>query len=164
MFLGVHTSDDPVMTGNTFCLTKKAQRQLNFQRRPRWANLPPLTLTVFCSGTIESTLTNSRFTWHKTADHIIGIRLPSLFPHHKCSIRTAFCIVLDDSQPTLSHRLDSLDYFYLADTIAAPKHNQPGCSSFPPPHKPRLPTCCLLPHTPELEDSLYTLYIPGLSN
>ncbi|KAK3549570.1 hypothetical protein QTP86_004969 [Hemibagrus guttatus] len=57
-FLSVHLAEDLTWSLNTSSITKKAQQRLNFLRRLRKAHLPPLILTTFYRGTIESILSS----------------------------------------------------------------------------------------------------------
>ncbi|KAK3533297.1 hypothetical protein QTP70_015171 [Hemibagrus guttatus] len=57
-FLGVHLVEDHTWSLNTSSITKKAQQGLYFLRRLRKAHLPPLILTTFYRGTIESVLSS----------------------------------------------------------------------------------------------------------
>ncbi|KAK3508028.1 hypothetical protein QTP70_010635 [Hemibagrus guttatus] len=78
---------------NTSSITKKAQQHLYFLRRLRKAHLPPLILTTFYRGTIESVLSSCITAWFgnctvsdsktlqwivRTAEKIIGVSLPSI--------------------------------------------------------------------------------------
>ncbi|KAI4882537.1 hypothetical protein NFI96_010413 [Prochilodus magdalenae] len=62
-FLGVHLAEDLTWSFNTSTLTKKAQQRLYFQRWLRKAHLPPLILTTFYRGTIESILSSCFTAW-----------------------------------------------------------------------------------------------------
>ncbi|KAK3519303.1 hypothetical protein QTP70_023539 [Hemibagrus guttatus] len=53
-FLRVHLAEDLTWSLNTSYITKKAQQRLYLLRRLRKAHLPPLILTTFYRGTIES--------------------------------------------------------------------------------------------------------------
>ncbi|KAK3536544.1 hypothetical protein QTP86_013742, partial [Hemibagrus guttatus] len=92
-FLSVHLAEDLTWSLNTSSITKKAQQRLYFLRRLRKAHLPPLILTTFYRGTIESILSSCITAWfgnctvsdHKTlkrivrtAEKIIGVSLPSI--------------------------------------------------------------------------------------
>ncbi|KAK3540135.1 hypothetical protein QTP70_026882 [Hemibagrus guttatus] len=106
---------------NTSSITKKAQQRLYFLQRLRKAHLPPLILTTFYRGTIESILSSCITAWfrycivsdHKTlqqivmtAEKIIGVSLPSITDIYstRC-IRKANSIVDDPTQT--SHTLFS---------------------------------------------------------
>ncbi|KAK3562918.1 hypothetical protein QTP86_011094 [Hemibagrus guttatus] len=90
-FLGVHLVEDLTWSLNTSSISKKAQPY--FLQRLRKADLPPLILTTFYRGTIESILSSCITAWfgnctvsdHKTlqrivrtAEKIIGVSLPSV--------------------------------------------------------------------------------------
>ncbi|KAK3539503.1 hypothetical protein QTP70_009052 [Hemibagrus guttatus] len=62
-FLGVHLAEDLTWSLNTSSITKKAQQCLYFLRRLRKAHLPPLILTTFYRGTIESILSSCITAW-----------------------------------------------------------------------------------------------------
>ncbi|KAI4871761.1 hypothetical protein NFI96_026787, partial [Prochilodus magdalenae] len=62
-FLGVHLAEDLTWSLNTSTITKKAQQRLYFLRRLRKAHLPPLILTTFYRGTIESILSSCITAW-----------------------------------------------------------------------------------------------------
>ncbi|KAK3513281.1 hypothetical protein QTP70_009804 [Hemibagrus guttatus] len=77
----------------TSSITKKAQQCRYFLRRLRKAHLPPLILTTFYRGTIESILSSCITAWFgnctildrktlqrivRTAEKIIGVSLPSI--------------------------------------------------------------------------------------
>ncbi|KAK3565638.1 hypothetical protein QTP86_012958 [Hemibagrus guttatus] len=57
-FLAIHLAEDLTWSLNTSSITKKAQQHLYFLRRLRKAHLPPLILTTFYRGTIESILSS----------------------------------------------------------------------------------------------------------
>ncbi|KAK3519942.1 hypothetical protein QTP70_008205 [Hemibagrus guttatus] len=86
-FLGVHLVENFTWSLNTSSISKKAQQRLYFLRRLRKAHLPPLILTMFYRGTIESVLSSCITAWFgnctvsdcktlqrivKTAEKIIG--------------------------------------------------------------------------------------------
>ncbi|KAK3558689.1 hypothetical protein QTP86_024498, partial [Hemibagrus guttatus] len=92
-FLGVHLVENLTWSLNTTSISKKAQQRLYSLRRLRKAHLPPLILTMFYRGTIESVLSSCIIAWfgnctvsdHKTlqrivrtAEKIIGLSLPSI--------------------------------------------------------------------------------------
>ncbi|KAK3537404.1 hypothetical protein QTP70_008859 [Hemibagrus guttatus] len=92
-FLGVHLAEDLTWWLNTSSITKKAQQRLYFLRRLRKAHLPPLILTTFYRGTIESILSSCITAWFgnctvsdrktlqrivRTAEKIIRVSLPSI--------------------------------------------------------------------------------------
>ncbi|KAK3530646.1 hypothetical protein QTP86_030910 [Hemibagrus guttatus] len=62
-FLGVHLAEDLTWLLNTSSITKKVQQRLYFLRRLRKAHLPPLIMTVFYRGTIESILSSCITAW-----------------------------------------------------------------------------------------------------
>ncbi|KAK3525032.1 hypothetical protein QTP86_013473 [Hemibagrus guttatus] len=62
-FLCVHLAEDFTWSLNTSSITKKAQQHLYFLRRLRKAHLPPLILTTFYRGTIESVLSSCITAW-----------------------------------------------------------------------------------------------------
>ncbi|KAK3564222.1 hypothetical protein QTP86_011206 [Hemibagrus guttatus] len=62
-FLGVHLVEDLTWSLNTSSITKKAQQHLYFLQRLRKAHLPPLILTTFYRGTIESILSSCITAW-----------------------------------------------------------------------------------------------------
>ncbi|KAK3509725.1 hypothetical protein QTP70_008461 [Hemibagrus guttatus] len=97
-FLGVHLAEDLIWSLNTSSITKKAQQRLYFLRRLRKAHLPPLILTTFYRGTIESILSSCITAWFgncttsdrktlqrivRTAEKIIGVSLPSIMDVHR---------------------------------------------------------------------------------
>ncbi|KAI2650776.1 hypothetical protein H4Q32_000841 [Labeo rohita] len=121
-FLGVHITEDLTWTTNTMSLSKKAQQRLHFLRRLKRASLPPLILTTFYRGTIESVLTSCITVWYgncsaadrktlqrtvNTAAKIISAPLPSLLDIFlaRCSGK-ATSIVKDPTHP--SHHLFQL--------------------------------------------------------
>ncbi|KAK3519399.1 hypothetical protein QTP70_027526, partial [Hemibagrus guttatus] len=63
MILGVHLAEDLTWSLNSSSITKKAQQCLYFLRRLRKAHLPPLILTIFYRGTIESILSCCITAW-----------------------------------------------------------------------------------------------------
>ncbi|KAK3506669.1 hypothetical protein QTP70_013649 [Hemibagrus guttatus] len=92
-FLSVHLAEDLTWSLNTSSITKKAQQRLYFLRRLRKAHLPPLILTTFYRGTIESILSSCITGWFgnctisdrktlqrivRTAEKIIRVSLPSI--------------------------------------------------------------------------------------
>ncbi|KAK3548403.1 hypothetical protein QTP70_012646 [Hemibagrus guttatus] len=116
-FLSVHLAEDLTWSLNTSSITKKAQQRLYFLRRLRKAHLPPLILTTFSSGTIESTLSSCITAWCencktlqrivRTAEKIIGVSLPSITDIYSTRrIRKANSIVDDLTHP--SHTLFTL--------------------------------------------------------
>ncbi|KAK3505568.1 hypothetical protein QTP70_005015, partial [Hemibagrus guttatus] len=103
-------------------ITKKAQQHLYFLQRLRTAHLPPLILTTFYRGTIESILSSCITAWFgnctvldrktlqrivRTAEKVIGVSLPSIMDIYstRC-IRKANSIV--DDPTYLSHTLFTL--------------------------------------------------------
>ncbi|KAF7658945.1 hypothetical protein LDENG_00005470 [Lucifuga dentata] len=115
-FLGVHIADDMTWSTNTTALTKKAQQRLHFLRRLKKAKSPPLIMTTFYRGTIESILTHCITVWYgscsaadrktlqrivRAAEKIIGAPLPALADIYKdrC-VRKATNIMLDPSHPS----------------------------------------------------------------
>ncbi|KAK3569656.1 hypothetical protein QTP86_002645 [Hemibagrus guttatus] len=62
-FLNVHLAEDLTWSLNTSSVTRKAQQHLYFLRRLRKAHLPPLILTTFYRGTIESILSSCITSW-----------------------------------------------------------------------------------------------------
>ncbi|KAK3534564.1 hypothetical protein QTP86_016659, partial [Hemibagrus guttatus] len=121
-FLSVHLAEDLTWSLNTSSITKKAQQHLYFLRRLRKAHLPPVILTTFYRGTIESILSNCITAWFgnctisdrktlqgivRTAEKIIGVTLPSIMDIYstRC-IRKANSIVDDPTHP--SHTLFTL--------------------------------------------------------
>uniref|UniRef100_A0A669BQX1 Reverse transcriptase domain-containing protein n=1 Tax=Oreochromis niloticus TaxID=8128 RepID=A0A669BQX1_ORENI len=121
-FLGVHLEKDLGWSLNISFLHKKAQQRLFFLRRLRKAQLPPLILTTFYRGTIESILSGCITAWFGncaisdrktlqrivgTAEKIIGVSLPSIKNIYttRC-IRKATSIVADWTHP--SHTLFTL--------------------------------------------------------
>ncbi|KAK3528503.1 hypothetical protein QTP70_000581 [Hemibagrus guttatus] len=62
-FLGVHLAEDLTWSLNTSSITKKAQQCLYFLQSLRKAHLPPLILTTFYRGTIESILSSCITAW-----------------------------------------------------------------------------------------------------
>ncbi|KAK3559104.1 hypothetical protein QTP86_004116 [Hemibagrus guttatus] len=56
--LGVHLAEDLTWSLNTSSITRNAQQCLYFLRKLRKAHLPPLILTTFYRGTIESILSS----------------------------------------------------------------------------------------------------------
>ncbi|KAL0160065.1 hypothetical protein M9458_043790, partial [Cirrhinus mrigala] len=118
-FLGVHITEDLTWTTNVTSLNKKGQQCLHFLRWLKRASLPPLILTTFYRGTIESVLTSCITVWYrncsaadrktlqwtvKTAAKIIGAPLPSILDIFlaRCSSK-ASSIVKDPTHP--SHNL-----------------------------------------------------------
>ncbi|KAK3545278.1 hypothetical protein QTP70_002963 [Hemibagrus guttatus] len=92
-FLGVDLAEDFTWSLNTSSITKKAQQRLYFLQRLRTAHLPPLILTTFYRGTIESILSSCITAWFgnctvldrktlqwivRTAVKVIGVSLPSI--------------------------------------------------------------------------------------
>ncbi|KAK3526514.1 hypothetical protein QTP70_030649, partial [Hemibagrus guttatus] len=92
-FLGVHLVENLTWSLNTTSISKKAQQYHYYLRRLRKAHLPPLILTMFYRGTIESVLSSCIIAWfgnctvsdHKTLqrivrtdEKIIGLSLPSI--------------------------------------------------------------------------------------
>ncbi|KAK3551887.1 hypothetical protein QTP70_031649, partial [Hemibagrus guttatus] len=121
-FLGVHLAENFSWSFNTTSITRKAQQHLYFLRRLRKAHLPPLILTMFYRGTIESILNSCITAWFgnctvsdrktlqqilRTAEKIIGVSLPSITDIYttRC-IRKANSIVADPTHP--SHTLFTL--------------------------------------------------------
>ncbi|KAK3521061.1 hypothetical protein QTP86_017277 [Hemibagrus guttatus] len=121
-FLGVDLAEDLTWSLNTSSITKKAQQRLYFLRRLRTAHLPPLILTTFYRGTIESILSSYITAWFgnctvldrktlqrivRTAEKVIGVSLPSIMDIYstRC-IRKANSIVDDPTHP--SHTLFTL--------------------------------------------------------
>ncbi|KAK3507400.1 hypothetical protein QTP70_017468 [Hemibagrus guttatus] len=119
-FLSIHLAEDLTWSLNTSFITKKAQQRLYFLQRLR--NLPPLILTTFYRGTIESILSSCITAWFRnctvsdcrtlqwivrTAEKIIGFFLPSITNIYstRC-IRKANSIVDDPTHP--SHTLFTL--------------------------------------------------------
>ncbi|KAK3574279.1 hypothetical protein QTP86_004378 [Hemibagrus guttatus] len=121
-FLGVHLAEDLTWLLNTRSITKKAQRRLYFLRSLRKAHLPPLILTTFYRGTIESILSSCITAWFgncttsdcktlqrivRTAEKIIGVSLDSITAMYTVHyIRKAKSIVDDPTHP--SHTLFTL--------------------------------------------------------
>ncbi|KAK3566707.1 hypothetical protein QTP86_004257 [Hemibagrus guttatus] len=118
-FLGVDLAEDFTWSLNTSSITKKAQQRLYFLRRLRTAHLPPLILTTFYRGTIESILSSCITAWFgnctvldrktlqrivSTAEKVIGVSLPSITDIYstRC-IRKTNSIVDDPTHP--SHTL-----------------------------------------------------------
>ncbi|KAK3529468.1 hypothetical protein QTP70_031158 [Hemibagrus guttatus] len=118
-FLGVHLAEDLTWSLNTSSITKKAQQRLYFLQRLRKAHLPPLILTTFYRGTIESILCSCITAWFRnctvsdcktlqrivrTAEKIIGVSLPSIMDIYstRCILKTN-SIVDDPTHP--SHTL-----------------------------------------------------------
>ncbi|KAK3539426.1 hypothetical protein QTP70_007666 [Hemibagrus guttatus] len=62
-FLCVHLVEDLTWSLNTSSITRKAQQHLYFLRRLRKAHLPPLILTTFYRGIIESILSSCITAW-----------------------------------------------------------------------------------------------------
>ncbi|KAK3545335.1 hypothetical protein QTP70_004062 [Hemibagrus guttatus] len=121
-FLGVDLAEDFTWSLNTSSITKKAQQRLYFLRRLRTAHLPPLILTTFYRGTIESIRSSCITAWFGnctvldrktlqrivcTAEKVIGVSLPSIMDIYstRC-IRKANSIVDDPTHP--SHTLFTL--------------------------------------------------------
>ncbi|KAK3519599.1 hypothetical protein QTP86_003223 [Hemibagrus guttatus] len=121
-FLGVDLAEDFTWSLNTSSITKKAQQRLYFLRRLRTAHLPPLILTTFYRGTIESILSSCITAWFgnctvldrktlqrivSTAEKVIGVSLPSIMDIYstRC-IRKANSIVDDPTHP--AHTLFTL--------------------------------------------------------
>ncbi|KAK3521947.1 hypothetical protein QTP70_020048, partial [Hemibagrus guttatus] len=115
-FLSVHLAEDLTWSLNTSSITKKAQQRLNFLRRLRKAHLPPLILTTFYRGTIESILSSCITAWFRnctvsdrktlkrimrTAEKIIGVSLPSIMDIYstRC-IRKAKSIMDESTHPS----------------------------------------------------------------
>ncbi|KAK3574170.1 hypothetical protein QTP86_003834 [Hemibagrus guttatus] len=137
-FLCVHLAEDLTWSLNTSSITKKAQQRLYFLRRLRKAHLPPLILTTFYRGTIESILSSCIAAWFRnctisdgktlqqivrTAEKLIGVSLPSIMDIYftRC-IRKANSIVDDHTHP--SHTL--FTFLPSGDTVAfGPTH--PDC-------------------------------------
>ncbi|KAK3521675.1 hypothetical protein QTP70_015591 [Hemibagrus guttatus] len=121
-FLGVHLAEDLTWSLNTSFITKKAQQHLYFLRGLRKAHLPPLILTNFYRGTIESILSSCITAWFgnytasdrktlhqivRTAEKITGVSLPSITDMYTVHcIRKAKSIVDDPTHP--SHTLFTL--------------------------------------------------------
>ncbi|KAK3571326.1 hypothetical protein QTP86_007554 [Hemibagrus guttatus] len=121
-FLGVHMAEDLTWLLNTSSITKKAQQCLYFLQRLRKAHLPPLILTTFYRGTMESILSSCITAWFgnciasdrktlqwivRTAEKIIGVSLPSITDMYTVQcIRKAKSIVDDPTHP--SHTLFTL--------------------------------------------------------
>ncbi|KAK3569758.1 hypothetical protein QTP86_004075 [Hemibagrus guttatus] len=119
---GVHLAEDLTWSLNTSSITKKAQQRLHFLRRLRKAHLPPLILTTFYRGTIESILSSCITAWFgnctildrktlhrivRTAEKIIRVSLPSIMDIYSTHcIRKAISIVDDPTHP--SHTLFTL--------------------------------------------------------
>ncbi|KAK3527280.1 hypothetical protein QTP86_018608 [Hemibagrus guttatus] len=126
-FLCVHLAEDLTWSLNTSSITKKAQQRLYFLRRLRKAHLPPLILTTFYRGTIESILSSCITTWFgnctasgrktlqrlvRTAEKIIGVSLPSITDMYTVHcIHKAKSIVLED----FPHTTAELNVNYLLD-------------------------------------------------
>ncbi|KAK3523131.1 hypothetical protein QTP86_020215, partial [Hemibagrus guttatus] len=121
-FLGVHLAEDLTWSLNISSITKKAQQHLYFLRSLRKAHIPPLILTTFYKGTIESILSSCITAWYgnctvsdhktlqrivRTAEKIIRVSLPSIMDiYSACCIREANSIV-DDPTHTLFTLLPS---------------------------------------------------------
>ncbi|KAK3544979.1 hypothetical protein QTP86_031012, partial [Hemibagrus guttatus] len=114
-FLCVHLVEDLTWSLNTSSITKKAQQCLYFLQRQRKAHIPPLILTTFYRGTIESVLSSCITVWFgnctvsdrktlqrivRTAEKIIVVSLPSITDIYstRC-IRKANSIVDDPTHP-----------------------------------------------------------------
>ncbi|KAI5629143.1 gastrula zinc finger protein XlCGF28.1-like [Silurus asotus] len=80
-FLGVPLADNLTWSLNTSSITKKAQQRLYFLRRLRKAHLPPLILTMFYRGIIETLGTapfgNCTVSDRKTLQRITSSSSPS---------------------------------------------------------------------------------------
>ncbi|KAK3551341.1 hypothetical protein QTP70_015022 [Hemibagrus guttatus] len=123
--LGFHLVEDLTWSLNTSSITKKAQQCLYFLRRLRKAHLPPLILTTFYRGTIQSILSSCITAWFqnctvsdrmtlqrivRTAEKIIGVSLPSIMDIYSTRyIHKANSIVDDPTHP--SHTLFALLLF-----------------------------------------------------
>ncbi|KAK3525630.1 hypothetical protein QTP70_001447 [Hemibagrus guttatus] len=121
-FLSVHLAEDLTWSLNTSSITKKAQQRLYFLPGLRKAHLPPLILTTFYRGTIESILSSCITAWFgnctasdrktlqwivRTAEKIIGVSLCSITDMYTIHcIRKAKSIVDDPTHP--SHTLFTL--------------------------------------------------------
>ncbi|KAK3519770.1 hypothetical protein QTP70_003906 [Hemibagrus guttatus] len=121
-FFGVHLAEDLTWSLNTSSIPKKAQQRLYFLQRLRKAHLPPLILTTFYRGTIESILSSCITAWFgnctvsdrktlqrivRTAEKIIGVSLPSITDIYSTRyIHKASSIVDEPTHP--SHTLYTL--------------------------------------------------------
>ncbi|KAK3559175.1 hypothetical protein QTP86_005071 [Hemibagrus guttatus] len=121
-FLCVQLAEDLTWSLNTSSITKKSQQRLYFLRRLRTAHLPPLIMTTFYRGTIESILSSCISVWFgnctasdrktlqwivRTAEKIIGVSLPSIMDMYTIHcIHKARIIVNDPTHP--SHTLFTL--------------------------------------------------------
>ncbi|KAK3544379.1 hypothetical protein QTP86_010142 [Hemibagrus guttatus] len=118
-FLSVHLAEDLTWLLNTSSITRKAQQCLYFLRRLRKAHLPPLILTTFYRGSMESILSSCITAWFgnctmsdrktlqrivRTTENIIGVSLPSILDIYSTHcIRKVNSIVDDPTHP--SHTL-----------------------------------------------------------
>ncbi len=158
-FLGVNITEDLTWTTNTTSFSKKAQQRPHFLRRLKRTSLPPLILTTFYRGTIESVLTSCITVWYgncsaadrktlqrtvNTAAKIIGAPLPSILDIFLAQCSSKATSITKDSLP------QSLPALAIRKTV--PEHQSPlrqaaqqlfppGCESpqFQSPHPPLKP-------------------------
>ncbi len=158
-FLGVNITEDLTWTTNTTSFSKKAQQRPHFLRRLKRTSLPPLILTTFYRGTIESVLTSCITVWYgncsaadrktlqrtvNTAAKIIGAPLPSILDIFLAQCSSKATSITKDSLP------QSLPALAIRKTV--PEHQSPlrqtaqqlfppGCESpqFQSPHPPLRP-------------------------
>lgn len=122
-FLGVQISEDVSWTTNTASLAKKAQQRLYFLCKLKRASAsPPIIMTTFYRGTIESILCGCITVWGgsstnynrkalqrimRTVERIIGASLPSLQDIYTTRLTCKVLkIVRDPSHP--AHNLFNL--------------------------------------------------------